>query len=488
MNVLIVVENPKLLTLDVPGAEIVSARKYLTDRRFVDLKRAKVFNLCRTYGYQTLGYYVSLLAAARGHKPLPSVTTIQDLRQAPVLRIVSEDIEELVRSTLSTITEKKFELSIYFGKNPVKRYDRLSQALFQHFPAPLLRAEFVHVDHWRIDGLRPIATNDIPESDHQFVKEQAQRFFARPRVLEPDSRKARYDLAILVNPNEIDAPSDERALKGFIRAARKLGIAAWLIDKDDYGRLGEYDALFIRESTYVDHHTFRFAARAEAEGLVVIDDPESIVRCTNKVYQAELFDRNNVRCPKTLVVHKDNASDVGKQLGFPCVLKRPDSSFSAGVVKANDETELATHLKAFFDKSELVVAQEFVPSTFDWRVGVLDGKPLYVCKYFMARGHWQIQKAHGSRRTYGKVETMTVQDAPDACVSLAVRAARLIGNGLYGVDIKEVDGRFLVMEINDNPSIEAGYEDAVLKDDLYLLIMQSFSSRLEQRVQGSSRG
>ena len=112
---------------------------------------------------------------------------------------------------------------------------------------------------------------------------------------------------------------------------------------------------------------------AEAEGLVVMDDPESIVRCTNKVYQAELFAKHGIPCPKTLIVHKDNRDEVGKALGFPCVLKRPDSSFSAGVEKAENQAELEKHLDAFFDKSELVVAQEFVPSSFDWRIGVLDG-------------------------------------------------------------------------------------------------------------------
>jgi glutathione synthase/RimK-type ligase-like ATP-grasp enzyme len=57
-----------------------------------------------------------------------------------------------------------------------------------------------------------------------------------------------------------------------------------LIEKEDYGRLAEFDALFIRETTGVNHHTYRFARRAEAEGLVVVDDPQSILKCTNKVY------------------------------------------------------------------------------------------------------------------------------------------------------------------------------------------------------------
>ena len=175
---------------------------------------------------------------------------------------------------------------------------------------------------------------------------------------------------------------------------------------------------------------------------------------------------------------------VGSVLGYPCVLKQPDSSFSAGVVKADSEAALQDLLQSLFQKSELVVAQEFVRSTFDWRVGVLDGRPLYVCRYHMARGHWQVQKVEKSKRpNYGKVDTLEIEKAPPALIDLAVRAANLIGDGLYGIDVKETDGRFMVIEINDNPSIDAGNEDAVLKDELYLRIMRCFHDRLERRRQ-----
>jgi glutathione synthase/RimK-type ligase-like ATP-grasp enzyme len=475
--VLIVVENPKLWPLDIPETEIVVARDYLTDPRFFAMKRAKVFNLCRTYGYQTLGYYVSLLAAARGHKPMPSVETIQDLRQSALLRIASEDIEALLQKTLARIRSRRFELSIYFGRNLAKRYDRICQALFGHFPAPFLRAEFVRADQWRLHSLRSIASNDIADSHHAFVLEQAQRFFARPRVADPE--RPRYDLAILVNPEDPHPPSDERALRRFARVGKKLDIGVWPIGKQDYGRLSEYDALFIRETTNVNHHTYRFARRAEAEGLVVIDDAESIVRCSNKVYQAELFEKHGIDCPKTLIVHRENAAAVGDALGFPCVLKRPDGSFSTGVRRADDPAQLALYLEEFFRDSELVVAQAFVPSSFDWRVGVLDGQALWACRYHMARGHWQIRRESGADTSYGKVETLPVADAPAQAVEIAVRAASLIGRGLYGVDVKELDGRFLVMEVNDNPSIDAGYEDAVLKDELYERILRSFIERIE---------
>jgi glutathione synthase/RimK-type ligase-like ATP-grasp enzyme len=135
----------------------------------------------------------------------------------------------------------------------------------------------------------------------------------------------------------------------------------------------------------------------------------------------------------------------------------------------------------------VVVAQGFVSSTFDWRIGILDRRPIYAARYHMARGHWQIQKSgDNDKRRYGKVEAVALSEAPAEAVSVAVRAADFIGDSLYGVDVKDVDGRYLVVEINDNPSIEAGYEDAILRDELYTIIMQSFVDRLDRQSLGTA--
>ena len=484
---LVVVENTARWPLRIPGAEVVSARAYLTDRKFLELRQATVYNMCRYYGYQTLGYYVSLLAAARGHKPMPSVDTLQALRISPLVRTVSEDLEELMQRLLAPLKSRKFELSIYFGRNVAKRYDRLSKALFNQFPAPFLRAQFVKKDIWELASIRPIATKEIPDSHIDFVLAQAADYFARPSRRARSRRAFKYDMAILFNSEDHDRPSDPGAIRRFIRAARKLDIDATVIGPDDYGRIAEFDALFIRETTYVNHHTFRFARRAESAGLVVIDDPESIIRCTNKVYQAEAFARYGISSPKTIVVHEGNIDEVERTIGYPCVLKRPDSSFSAGVVRADTWEELQDRLSHFLEQSDLVVAQEFTPSEFDWRVGVLAGKPLYAAKYFMARGHWQIVSRAGGRERYGGWETIAVEDAPRAVVRLAVRAASLMGNGLYGVDIKAVGRKPIVMEVNDNPSLESDCEDQILGEQLYLAIMRAFRDRLDARGANTQR-
>ena len=73
-------------------------------------------------------------------------------------------------------------------------------------------------------------------------------------------------------------------------------------------------------------------------------------------------------------------------------------------------------------------------------------------------------------------------------VDLALRAAGLIGDGLYGVDIKQTDRGPVVIEINDNPNLEVGVEDAVIKDDLYRRLLADLVRRVELRRRQGSAG
>ena len=69
----------------------------------------------------------------------------------------------------------------------------------------------------------------------------------------------------------------------------------------------------------------------------------------------------------------------------------------------------------------------------------------------------------------------------DDVVKTALKAANLIGDGLYGVDLKQIGQKCYVIEVNDNPNIDAGFEDMVLKDALYREIMGIFLKRIELR-------
>lgn len=484
MYLLVVVDNPKLWPLDIPNVEVVQARKYITEETFTRIGDARVFNLCKSYKYQSTGYYVSLLAAARGHKPIPDVSTIRDLQFPTIVRLASETLDEEIQKCLADHKGGTFTLSIYFGRNLAKRYDRLCLELFNLFRAPLLRAHFVKEDdRWQLQNIGPITVSEVPESHHGFIVVVASEFFrGRHRRVRPRSQPV-FSMAILASANDAHAPSNPRALDKFIEAAEQIGIDAELIDRDDFSRLPEYDALFIRETTSVTNHTFRFARRAEAEGLVVMDDSKSILRCTNKVYLEELLTRHRIPTPKSVIVHRDNLDLLPYEIGFPLILKQPDSSYSVGVIKIESREQLLREAPPMLEDSELLIAQEFLPTEFDWRIGVIDGKAFYACKYFMAKKHWQIVQRESDGVQEGRVQAVPLGKVPDFVLDVAVRASRLIGDGLYGIDLKQVDNKVYVIEINDNPSIDAGFEDAVLKDRIYLTVMKSFLRRLKTRQQ-----
>jgi glutathione synthase/RimK-type ligase-like ATP-grasp enzyme len=481
MHSIIVVNKPKDWNFNIPDVEVISAKSYLTDSAYSELRNVRVYNLCQSYRYQGMGYYVSLLAEARGHKTIPNITTIQDLKSQSIIRIISDELDKLIQRSLTRLKSSHFILNIYFGNTPSKQYENLSRQLYNLFQAPLLRVQFVYEDDkWQLQNISPLPLNQIPEHHKPYLPEFARAYFGKKRIRAQNVAKPTYDLAILLNPDEKSPPSDKRAIKYFVDAADEMGIRAKIITKNDFSRIPEFDALFIRETTAVNHHTYRFARRASAENIVVVDDPTSIVKCANKVYMAELLKKANIAIPKTLIVHKGNKDELIDTLGLPCVLKQPDGSFSIGVVKINDRVSLEDELEHFFSQSDLIIAQEFMPTDFDWRIGILNKQPLYACKYYMAKDHWQIYDWKPGRRVKdGAHETLPIEKVPPKILKVAQRAASLIGDGFYGVDIKQSGNQIVVIEINDNPSIEYGVEDHILKDALYEEVMKYFVQRIK---------
>lgn len=487
MKALVVVDNTKDWPLAIPEVadiHVVAARAYLTDPAYGNERGVQLYNLCRSYRYQSLGYYVSLLAEARGHKPLPQVSAIEDLHSQNLVRVLTSGLDALVAKSLAQIRSDEFILSIYFGRNVAARHDALSRRIFDLFRAPLLRAVFARKDGaWHVRAVRPIAASDIPEAHRDFAVEAARQFFAGRQPRPRHRPRPGFDLAILRDRDNDLPASNDKAIAKFIKAAQALGIQCEVIGRGDLGRLRHFDGLFIRDNTFINHYTYDFSRRAAAEGLVVIDDPDSILRCNNKVFLAELLTRHGIPVPKTLLVHWGNVRDIVTTLGLPCVLKQPDSSFSLGVVKAESAEELDALVARLLEQSDLVVAQEYLPTEFDWRVGILDRRPLFACRYYMVPGHWQIVRHVAGRDHYeeGPTVAVPIAEAPPQVVSIALKAANLIGDGFYGVDIKQIGRRCRVMEVNDNPSIDAGNEDGVLGNALYHEVMNVFARRMAER-------
>jgi glutathione synthase/RimK-type ligase-like ATP-grasp enzyme len=481
----ILVDQPK----DFPNADtphkVITTSEYLARPRLFEV-RPKLINLSRSYAYQSNGYYASLLAEARGHRVVPTVETMLELREAKLYEHALPELEdELNRCARRTDfqPEGEFKLLVCFGIARDPRFEPFGRLLFDWFRCPALEVLVDTGSQWfSIERIRPRNVTRLAEAEGTFFRE-ALHLHTKREWRDPKARTvSKYDLAVLYDPNEKMAPSSPTSIKYFARIAEKMSVDIEPITRRQLAELAEFDGLFIRETTSIDNHTYRFARRAWQEGMPVIDDPISMIRCTNKVFLMELLGHNRVPTPPTIMLAE--GADLPKamdELGLPLVVKIPDGSFSRGVHKVSSSEEFKRVADELFEETDLLLAQKFLPTEFDWRVGVLAGEPLFVCQYRMARGHWQIVKhrADGSSRE-GGFRTFEIDQAPPEIVELAVRAANPIGDGFYGVDLKQTDDGIVVMEVNDNPNLEHGIEDAVGKDEVWIKILKWFIERFEQ--------
>lgn len=280
-------------------------------------------------------------------------------------------------------------------------------------------------------------------------------------------------IACFVEKYNFSDPREEAALQNFKNAAEQQGQEFHFLFREDIPNIPKYNAVFIRATTDPLYTSYIVSKTAWELGLRVIDDPDSIQICANKIHQYSLLEKYNVPHIPTMFLnreelHHKRIAEIFDILGKPVVIKAPYTSFSRYVEKAACETSFRDIAKRYFKKSDIIAIQQFCPTQFDWRVGVLNDQVLYTCKYMIPKGRWK----HGAKLRgkptviWGRTVSMKKTNTPMRVRDVALRACRVVGKGLYGVDIKEINGEFLVVEINDNPSIYAGYED--LRDkDLY---------------------
>ena len=412
---------------------LMTVTDYL-EHRYGERTPKLVINLSDEYGYNSEGYYCSLLAQARGHRVLPGVETLNKLESGAGIRM-NRNLQQLCQQWIerNRITDETWQLNIYFGTCREKGLEKIARFIFDHYPCPILRVTMNNHARNQIESVQALSLRQLSESGQDDFANALDCFNKKVWRSPRSAKPARYNLAILYDPDEKFPPSDKDALNKFLEVARKMNIHAELITEEEATRLMEFDALFIRATTALNHYTFRLAQRAAMNDIAVIDDPESIIRCTNKVYLCELFEKARIPAPASQLLFRSNEysfGEISERLGAPFILKIPDGSFSVGMHKVASDEELRAALDEMFRHSSVLLAQEFIPTEFDWRIGLLDGEPLFACKYYMAKGHWQIYNhAHDDtgRNLCGAWETVPIYKAPQKVLDTAVKAAALIG-------------------------------------------------------------
>lgn len=517
---LVVLTNPE----DLPAIPLrtISADAFLQGDGVS--ARETVLNLCRTHKDLSKGYYVSLVADARGLRVIPGVDTLKllddaaalfrALDEAPGVKVVTPeemthrrrelargrrgrgpapaggrrdpapwvvrelDHEKDVRYRPARPAERREEVLV-LGRVTSRSLARLGAAVFRACPVPLLRLGLLKEQGvWKVVEVTQERLADLDEAHKRLLVRELRRPQALARAAARRRPDPRLSLAILYDARSPYAPSTAETIEKIERTAERMGVHTVRLAPDGIARLADHDALFIRALTGLGEPAFRFAARAEALGMPVVDDPQSIIRCGNKVFLHELLKREGVPTPPTWITPPSTPfRALAERLGTPFIIKLPEGSFSTAVRKVATEAEYRREAKAMGSHSPLLIAQAYMPTDFDWRVTTLGGKVLFVCKYHMARGHWQIRAADARGVRYGRVEAVARDYAPREVVRTALKAARLVGEGMYGVDLKEGPDGPVVIEVNDNPNLDVGYDDAADGNVIYEDLIDHFLRR-----------
>ena len=334
---------------DFPNADtphkVITTGDYLArPKLFAGLGRAKIINLSRSYNYQSKGYYASLLAEARGHRVIPTVETMLDLRE---LKLYEQSLPELQEALTAAATkahateDTTFDLLFCFGFAQDQRFEAFGRLLFDWYRCPAIEVTITPGKRWRIDRLRARPLAKLGPEETEFFRTSLHRHTQRDWRNPRGRPIARYSLAVLHDPQDELPPSSSETLRHFQRIAEKQSVEVELITRRQLAELAEFDALFIRATTSIDNFTYRFAQRARTEGMPVIDDPQSMIRCTNKVYLHELLEAHGVPVPPTVMLaDDDDLTKAERLLGWPMVVKIPDGSFSRGVHKVETSEEL----------------------------------------------------------------------------------------------------------------------------------------------------
>src|SRR5271168_3820432 len=359
---------------DFPNAEtphkVITTRDYLArPKLFAGPGRPKIINLSRSYNYQSKGYYASLLAEARGHRIIPTAETMLELREHKLYEHALPDLQEALNAAAARCRaneETTFDVLFCFGLTQDARFEAFGRLLFDWYRCPALEVTITPGKYWKIDRLRARPLAKLGPEETEFFRTSLHRHTQRDWRNPRGRPIARYSLAVLHDPQDELPPSSPETLRHFQRIAEKQSVEVELITRRQLAELAEFDALFIRATTSIDSYTYRFAQRARTEGMPVIDDPQSMIRCTNKVYLHELLEAHGVPVPPTVMLaDDDDLAKAERLLGWPMVVKIPDGSFSRGVHKVETSEELKKLSDTLFEDTDLLLAQKFMPTKFD---------------------------------------------------------------------------------------------------------------------------
>ncbi|MGD9931216.1 MAG: 30S ribosomal protein S6--L-glutamate ligase [Mangrovibacterium sp.] len=188
-------------------------------------------------------------------------------------------------------------------------------------------------------------------------------------------------------------------------------------------------------------------------------ESQALVRSRDKLRSLQILSRAGLGLPKTVFTnYARNVKDIVKSVGgAPVVIKLLEGTQGLGVVLAETDNAAESVIEAFNGLKARVIVQEFIAEAkgSDIRAFVVDGVVVGAMKRQGKKGEFRSNLHRGGTASF--IELTEEEE------NTALKAARVLGLGIAGVDMLQSKHGPLILEVNSSPGLE-GIEAATGKD------------------------
>ncbi len=229
--------------------------------------------------------------------------------------------------------------------------------------------------------------------------------------------------------------------------------------------LTDFDAVIPRIGASITFYGTAVLRQFEMMGVYPLNESVAISRSRDKLRSVQLLSRQGIGLPVTGFAHSpDDIQDLIKMVGgAPLVIKLLEGTQGIGVVLAETQKAAESVIEAFMGLKANILVQEYIKEAggADIRCLVIGDKVVAAMKRQAQAGEFRSNLHRGGSASLIKI---TPEER-----STAVRAAKVMGLNVAGVDVLRSNHGPVVMEVNSSPGLE-GIEAATGKNVAGMII------------------
>ncbi|WP_018935713.1 30S ribosomal protein S6--L-glutamate ligase [Thioalkalivibrio sp. ALJ24] len=247
--------------------------------------------------------------------------------------------------------------------------------------------------------------------------------------------------------------------------------------------LDEFNAVIPRIGASVTFYGTAVLRQFEMMNVYPLNESVGISRSRDKLRSLQLLSRRGIGLPVTGFAHSpDDIDDLLATVGgAPCVIKLLEGTQGLGVVLAETKQAAESVIQAFMGLKQHILVQEYIKEAkgSDIRCFVIGDKVVASMKRQAKEGEFRSNLHRGGSAALCRI-------TPEERAT-AVRAAKVMGLNVCGVDLLRSNHGAVVMEVNSSPGLE-GIEAASGKDVAGMIIDFIQKNAKPNRTKTKGRG